>query len=45
MGENRNSFRLLVRRPKEKRPLRRPMSRWEDSIRIHLKEMGLEDIN
>jgi hypothetical protein len=28
-----------------KRPLRTPRHRWEDSIKIDLREMGLEDMD
>jgi hypothetical protein len=30
MGEGRNMYRVLVGKPKGKRPLRRPRHRWED---------------
>jgi hypothetical protein len=30
----------LVRKPEEKRPLVRPRCRWEDGIRMDLREMG-----
>jgi len=30
---------VLVGKPGEKRPLRRPMSRWEDNIKMDLQEM------
>jgi hypothetical protein len=29
MGEIRNAYKILFRRPEGKRPLGRPMSRWE----------------
>jgi hypothetical protein len=29
----------LVGRPEEKRPLRRPKSRWEDNIKIDLQDV------
>jgi hypothetical protein len=40
MGENRNAYRLLVRRPERKRPLGRPRRRWVDNIRMDLGEVG-----
>jgi hypothetical protein len=40
MGEKRHAYRILVRKPEEKRPLRRPRHRWEDNIRIDLREIG-----
>jgi hypothetical protein len=30
----------LVGKPEEKRPLRRPRYRWEDNIRMYLREIG-----
>ena len=30
----------LVRKPDGKRPLGRPRNRWEDNIKMHLKEVG-----
>jgi hypothetical protein len=39
MGENRNAYRLLVRKPEEKRPLGRPRRRWVDNIRMDLGEV------
>jgi hypothetical protein len=32
--------RILVGKPKGKRPLGRPRRRWEDNIRIDLREIG-----
>jgi hypothetical protein len=32
MGEGRNVYRVLVEKPKGKRPLERPRRRWEDGI-------------
>jgi hypothetical protein len=32
MGEKRNSYRILVKKPEEKRPLGRPRRRWEGNI-------------
>jgi hypothetical protein len=34
MREMRNAYKIWVRKPERKRPLRRPMHRWEDNIRI-----------
>jgi hypothetical protein len=39
-GENRNAYRILVGKPEGKRPLGRPRRRWEDSIKIDLREIG-----
>jgi hypothetical protein len=38
----RNTHKILVRKPEGKRPLRRPGLRWEDNIRMDLKEIGWE---
>jgi hypothetical protein len=40
MGEERKVHRGLVGKPKEKRPLGRPRHRWEDGIRMDLRETG-----
>jgi hypothetical protein len=37
--EKKNAYRLLVGRPEEKRPLRRPRRRWVDNIRMYLGEV------
>jgi hypothetical protein len=34
MGEKRNVYRLLVRKPERKRPLGRPRHRWIDNIKM-----------
>jgi hypothetical protein len=36
------AYKILVGKPKWRRPRRRPRSRWKDNIRIYLREMGLE---
>ncbi|KAJ4442236.1 hypothetical protein ANN_12102 [Periplaneta americana] len=43
MGESRNAYRVLVGRPEGKRPLGRPRRRWEDNIRMDLREVGYDD--
>jgi hypothetical protein len=40
MGEKRNAYRMLVGKPEGNRPLGRPRRRWEDNIRMDLREMG-----
>jgi len=40
MGEERGMYRVLVGKPKGKRPLRRPGSRWVDNIKTDLQEVG-----
>jgi hypothetical protein len=43
MQEGRNVYRVLVRKPKGKRPLERPRYRWEDRIKVDLGEIGCGD--
>jgi hypothetical protein len=38
-GEKRSAYRLLVRKPEGKRPLRRPRRRWVDNIGMDLGEV------
>jgi hypothetical protein len=40
MGEERNVCRILVGKPKGKRPLERTRCRWEDVIKMDLREIG-----
>jgi hypothetical protein len=40
MGEGRNVYRVLVGKPERKRPLERPWRRWEDGIKMDLREIG-----
>jgi hypothetical protein len=40
MGEGRNVYRVLVGKPEGKRPLERPRRRWEDGIKVDLREIG-----
>jgi hypothetical protein len=37
IGEEREVYRVLLRKPEEKRPLGRPRCRWEDGIRMDLR--------
>jgi hypothetical protein len=41
MGEGRGVYRVLVGRSESKRPLGRPGCRWEDNIKMDLREMGI----
>jgi hypothetical protein len=34
-----------VRRPEGRRPLGRPRRRWEDNIKMDIREVGWEDMN
>jgi hypothetical protein len=45
MGEERGVYRLLVGRPEGKRPLGRPRQRWEDNIKMDLREIGIDEAN
>jgi hypothetical protein len=38
-GEKMNAYRILVGKPEGKRPLGRPRRRWEDNIRMDLREI------
>jgi hypothetical protein len=40
MGEKRNVYRILVGKPEGRRPLGRPRCRWEDNIKMDLREIG-----
>jgi hypothetical protein len=40
MGEGRNVYRVVVGNPARKRPLERPRRRWEDGIKMDLREIG-----
>jgi hypothetical protein len=39
MGEGRGVYRVLVGKPEGKRPLGRPRRRWEDDIKMDLREI------
>jgi hypothetical protein len=45
MGEGRNVYRVLVRRPECKRPLGRSRSSLEDNINLDLREVGIDGAN
>jgi hypothetical protein len=40
-----NRYRILVPKPEGERPLRRPKGRWEDTIKINLREVELEGMD
>ena len=45
MEEGRSAFKILTGTPAGKRPLGRPRRRWEDNIRMDLKEIGINTRN
>jgi hypothetical protein len=45
MGEEREIYRVLVGRSEGKRPLGRPRRRWEDNIKMDLREIGIDGAN
>jgi hypothetical protein len=40
MGESRGAYRALEGKPEGSRPLGRPRRRWEDNIKMDLREVG-----
>jgi hypothetical protein len=44
MGEGRNMYRVLVGKPKGKRPLGRRSCRWENEIGMDCREVGWGDV-
>jgi hypothetical protein len=44
VGEERKVYRVLVGMPEGKRPLGMPSRRWEDGIRVDVREIGWGDI-
>jgi len=45
MGEMRNAYKILVRKPEGKKPLRSPWCRWEDNIRMDFREIEWESVD
>jgi hypothetical protein len=45
MGEVRGAYNILVGRPEGKRPLERPRRRWEDNIKMDLREIEFGDVD
>jgi hypothetical protein len=39
MGEKRNAYSVLIAKPVEMRPLRGLRCRWEDNIKLNLREL------
>jgi hypothetical protein len=48
LGERRGAYRAIVGKPEGRRPLGRPRRRWEDNIKMDLREVawgGMDWIN
>ena len=45
MEDGRSAFKTLTGKPTGKRPLRRPRPRWEDNIRINIKQIVINTRN
>jgi hypothetical protein len=45
MGAGRGVYKVLVGRSESKRPLGRPRCRWEDKIKMDLREIGIYGAN
>jgi hypothetical protein len=45
MGEKRGACRILVGRPERRRPLGRHRRRWEDNIKMDIREVGCGGMN
>jgi hypothetical protein len=45
MEEGRGIYRVLVVKAEAKRPLGRPRRRWEDNIKMDLREIGIHGTN
>jgi len=45
MGERKGICRVLVGKPEDKRPFRKPRHRWEDNIKVDLKEISWKGVD
>jgi hypothetical protein len=45
MGEVRGAYNILVGRPEGRRPLGRLRRRWEDNIKMDVREIGFGDVD
>jgi hypothetical protein len=45
MGEKRNAYTILVRKPERKRPLGIPRRRWVNNVKMNLREIGWDGVD
>jgi hypothetical protein len=45
LGEKKNAYRILLRKPEVKRPLGRPRNIWVDNIIMDLREIGWDGMD
>jgi hypothetical protein len=45
MGEERKMYKVLVGKPEGNRPLGRPSCRWENGVRMDLREIGFGSVD
>jgi hypothetical protein len=45
IGEGRGVYRILVGKPEGKKPLGRHRRRWEDNIKLDLRDIGMDRAN
>jgi hypothetical protein len=45
MGEGRGVYRVMVGRPKGKRPLGRPRHRWKDNLKMDIRKIEINGAN
>jgi hypothetical protein len=45
MGDERGVYKVMVGRPKGKRLLERPRRKWEDNIKLDVREIGIDEAN
>jgi hypothetical protein len=44
MEEDRKVYKVLARKPEGKRPLKKPRYRWEDGLKMDLRDTGWEHV-
>jgi hypothetical protein len=42
--ENRSTYKILIGKPQQMRPLWRPRGKWKDNIKINLKQIRLDSV-